>query len=91
MTVTVRYAAQARQASGVAAEELALSPGAAIAELLKAAATKHEALRPLVLDTNGKPHRALLLFVNDEQAFAGSAVVLKNGDIVEIMTPISGG
>jgi len=92
MKITVRYTGQSRSAAGVPSEEIELSGPAAVTELVKQIAHRHEEkLRALLLDTSGAIQPSLLLFVNNEQVLRGDTSKLKDGDEVTIMAPISGG
>lgn len=79
MKVTVRYAAQAREAAGTASETVELE-GSSVRDLLRRLAERHG---------NIFLHPSTLVFVRDEMV--RGARELKPGDEVSIMTPISGG
>ena len=89
--VRVRYCAQARVAAGVAEEEIALDGACAPADLLAQLARTRENLRRVVLGGNDLPHPSLLLFVGGEQVSVNSPQALQDGDVVEIVPPMSGG
>jgi len=92
MKVTVRYSAQARHAAGRAFEEIELGVPISIKALLAHLAEKNEnGLRNLLVDANGNSRAAVLVFVNDEQMQPGASDQIKDGDEVEILSPISGG
>ena len=92
MKVTVRYAAQARLATGRAAEEVELEEPTSIHDLIVRLARQHgAAFRRLALDANGCPHPSLLVAVGDDQVGSGDHRKVASGDTVTIMTPISGG
>ena len=81
MTVTVRYAAQARTAAGQESERVELVEGASVQDLLKSLADRYG---------NGVfLHPSTLVFVGDEQA--GRRQSLQSGEEVTVLTPISGG
>jgi len=90
--VRVRYCAQAHVAAGVAEEEIALDGACLPADLIARIASAHgDALRRLLLDGNGQPHASVLLFVGEEQTSVNARQPLKDGDVIEILPPISGG
>jgi len=91
MTISVRYCAQSRRASGHDRDEIALAENCAAEELLVHLARKHAGLQTMLLDSNGRAHLSVLLFVDGEQISPRAAHPLKNGDVVEILLPISGG
>ena len=85
MKVTVRYLAQVKRATGVAAEEVELPDTCLLRDLLAHLAERHgEPLRQLL-------GPALLIFVGDEQVTSGEAVALKDGDVVTVLAPMAGG
>lgn len=88
MSVTVTYAGQARDAAGTASE---LAAAGDVASLLRDAAARHPALRPLLLRPDGSPHPSLLVVVGDEQVRIDDPRPLRDGDVVTVMTPIAGG
>lgn len=89
MNVTVRYLAQLKQAAGRSSETVAVEPGGTLAGLLAALAQRTPALRGVLLDPLGQPHRGLLVFIGDRQA-AGDEP-LADGAEVTLLTPIAGG
>ena len=92
MNVTVKYVAQARVAAGVPSESVDVPDAATPGSLLVRLAERHgDSMRGLLLDAEGKPHRSVLLVVGDEQVRVDDPRELKAGDVVSIMTPISGG
>lgn len=92
MKVSVNYAAQAREAAGVAGETVELSGGGSMGDLLRCLVERRgERFRDLVLDGGGRPRPFILAFVGDEQVRWDSARALREGDVVSILSPISGG
>ena len=92
MRITVQYTAQAKEAAGTATEQLDLADGKTVADLLAWLAQQHgDRLRALLMGGEGKPHGSVLLVVGDEQVRPNDPRGLKDGDIVSILTPISGG
>jgi molybdopterin converting factor small subunit len=88
MSVTVRYAGQAREAAGTASETAAAT---SIAALLQEVAGRRDALRALLLRADGSPRPSLLIVVGDEQVRVDDPRVLREEDVVTVMTPIAGG
>lgn len=88
MSVTVKYAGQARDAAGTPSETAAAST---VAGLLRELAERREALRPLLLRPDGTPRPSLLVVVGDEQVRVDDPRPLRDGDVVTVMTPIAGG
>jgi molybdopterin converting factor small subunit len=92
MRVSVRYMAQLRTAAGTAAETVDIAPPCTAADLVAHLAGRHgDALRPLLLGADGRPHPAVLVFVGDVQAAPGEPVPLKDGDVVTLLSPVAGG
>jgi len=92
MKVTVKYAAQARVATGLASEVVELDEPTTIHDLVIRLARQHgTAFRRLALDANGCPHPSLLVAIGDDQVRAGDHRKVASGETVTIITPISGG
>lgn len=92
MKVTVKYHAQARAAAGRASEAIELGESCSVRELLIRLGQRHgEALRTMILTPEGRPHPSILLFVGDEQVRSDSEAMLRDGDVVAMLSPISGG
>jgi molybdopterin converting factor small subunit len=92
MKVTVKYAAQARVATGVPVEEVELDEPLTIHDLVIRLARQHgSAFRRLALDANGCPHPSLLVAIGDDQVRPGDHRKIAAGETITIMTPISGG
>jgi len=92
MRVTVRYSAQAREAAGAASEEVELDSERTVRELLVRVARAHGSpLRGFLLREDGAPHPSVLVVVGDEQVRVDDPRALKDGDVVSLWTPISGG
>jgi len=92
MKVIVKYAAQARVATGLASEEVELDEPLTVHDLVIRLARQHgTAFRRLALDANGCPHSSLLVAIGDDQVRSGDHRKVASGETVTIITPISGG
>ena len=92
MKVTVKYAAQARVATGLSSEEVELDEPTTIHDLIIRLARQHgSAFRRFALDANGCPHPSLLVAIGDDQVRSGDHRKVASGETVTIITPISGG
>jgi molybdopterin converting factor small subunit len=92
MKVTVKYAAQARAATGLSSEEVELDEPTTVHDLVIRLARQHgSAFRRLALDANGCPHPSLLVAIGDDQVRSGDHRKVASGETVTIITPISGG
>lgn len=84
MKVTVQFHAQARSAVGSTKQSLELPDGSTLAQLLDRLAELHgPELRNMM--------RSSLLFIGDQQARPESPRALRDGDVVTMVSPISGG
>ena len=83
MILQIRYLAQLRHAAGRSAEAVEVEEGCTVAMLAARLAEMRPALRGVLSSPT------LLTFVGDEQARPGQ--VLRAGDEILLMTPISGG
>lgn len=93
-TIRVQYLAQLRDAVDRAEEEVEISTGCTLAELLSSLAGRHgQSAAPHLVTPGGKPQRALLTIVNETTIPAREAATtrLEEGDIVTLMPPIAGG
>ncbi len=81
MNVTVRYFQTAQKAVGCASETISLPDASSIAELVKILEQRHPNLIPLT--------SSLLFALNEENAVLDQA--MKNGDIIALLPPFSGG
>jgi molybdopterin converting factor small subunit len=92
MKITVRYSGQARQAAGAAEESVEMAPRSSLNDLIKKLSGIHaDGLNKLLLSASGEPNTSVLIFVDDEQVFPSEPNELSEGEIVEILSPISGG
>ena len=92
MNVTVEYAAQVKRAAGVASEEVELEAGSTLQSLLGRIVDNHgDPLRRLLLDSVGRLHPSILVFVGENQVRWDDQQELKDRDVVTFLSPISGG
>jgi len=92
MRLTVRYAAQAREAAGTGSEEVDLDGEPTVRGLLVHVARAHgNPLRGFLLREDGSPHPSVLVVVGDQQVRPDDPRALREGDVVSLWTPISGG
>ena len=92
MKIRVRYIAQARQAAKMSAEVLEFDAAISAQDVLRRISDTHGVnIRRLLLDERGEIHTSLLIFVNGQQLAAGAALILNDGDEMELVPPMSGG
>jgi molybdopterin converting factor small subunit len=92
MTLTIKYMAQVRHAAGTASEVIEVEDSCTVARLLRFLSERYgEPVRRFLLDAAGGPQPALLVFVGDRQERTDITAVLKEGEVVTIMTPMAGG
>jgi MoaD family protein len=87
----VSYSGQARAAAGCGSEEFELPATATLHDLLLAIASRHGERMAELLDFKNRGAPAVLVFVNEEQVSWEAPPVLKDGDEVMLLSPISGG
>jgi molybdopterin converting factor subunit 1 len=81
MTVTVLYFASIRDLTGRASDEVELSEGAALSDLLKEVTSRYPKVGAMVA--------SLMMSVNED--YAEPSTVLSEGDEVALIPPVSGG
>lgn len=92
MKVRVDYVAQAKKATGIGSEHLSIDDGTHVNELLSSVAQKHgPVLTTLMLNKDGSVQYSIIISINDEQIFSDDNQILTDGDVIAIMTPMSGG
>jgi len=90
MRVTVEYFGPAREATGAGREEVDCTPPCSAQDLVTRIARDRGGRLAGLLLRDGRLSPALLLAINDGQV-AGETVPLKEGDVVSIIPPVSGG
>lgn len=91
MRVTVRFFALVKAAAGQARRELDLPDGAVVAEAVRSAVGGNASLARLLIDENGEVTGSVLLFLGEDSVSIDDDRPLKEGDVIDIMSPISGG
>jgi molybdopterin converting factor small subunit len=92
MKVTVEYAAQVKKAARVGSEVLDVDSATTLQQLVALVVDKHGAeLRSVLFAANGDLQRSILVFVSDQQVRWDEHLELKEGDVVTLLSPISGG
>ncbi|HXX94694.1 MAG TPA: MoaD/ThiS family protein [Planctomycetota bacterium] len=92
MKVTVKYLAQARLAAGRSSEEVEFDGPVSVHDfVVRLCRQNGSAFARMALDESGCPHPSLLVIIEDEQVRPHGHRMLRSGETVTIMTPISGG
>ena len=92
MKITIEYSAQIRRTLGVSEETINLVDSQSLHDLISHLAEKHGQLfKDLILDVEGNLSRMILASVNSVQVQESTSVDLRDGDHVNLMSPISGG
>lgn len=92
MLVHLEYAAQVKREAGTARESLESSQPLTLADLLSwACARRGDDFSRLLLKPDGRVQPTLLIFINDRQTPPDGGAPLQDGDVVTVMSPISGG
>ena len=92
MKLTIVYTTQIKAALGVGSQQVDLPPPKSTGELLAILAEQlGPDFRRLTLDAAGRPLPSVLVCVGDEQVPAGAPLTLRDGDVVTLLSAISGG
>lgn len=92
MQFTVEYAAQIKRAAGRASEVFESESPCTVENALRRAAERHgDAMKTLLFNGDDGLHPSILLFVGDAQVRWEERRELKDGDVLTILSPISGG
>ncbi len=90
--LNIEYTAQLRRAAGTAGETIELAAAGTVLEVARLVAERHgEELRRMLLDSDGRLQRSVLVFVDDEQISPDTSAALREGQTVTFAAPISGG
>lgn len=82
MTVTIRYFAAARAAAGIESETKSVPDGTTLIELVDAIAKRSAKLDEVL---------ARCSYLRNEVAVRDREVVLRSGDVVDVLPPFAGG
>lgn len=92
MAITVRFETLLKRAAGTDCESVTGEGPLRVEDVIReVAARRGEPLKSLLLDPVGKIRASVLIFVDDGQCSATDARELREGDVVTLMAPISGG
>lgn len=92
MQITIQYEAQARRAAGIGSETIDVSESSSVGDCIRAVAdARGEKLKPMLVNSDGKIQATLLVFLNDNQTIWDADRPLSAGDVLTLMTPMSGG
>jgi molybdopterin converting factor small subunit len=92
MKVQVQYMAQLRQAVGVRAEEIEMAGPCSVHALLGMLVGRHgDCLGRLLLNGQGGLDATILVFVGDDQVGQPKGYLLREDDVVTLVSPIAGG
>ena len=90
MQVSVEYTAQIKRAAGRSSDSVDLDDGATVQTLIESLATSaDDAFKRSLVTSDGRVQPTLLVFVRDVQVRANDA--LQDGDVITLLSPISGG
>lgn len=92
MKIQVEYAAQIKRAAGLSAETFEWESPCTVQDVLNRVVEKHgEPMQQLLFDANRQLHPSILLFIGDTQVRSDQHRQLRDGDVLTILSPISGG
>ncbi len=92
MTVHLEYTAQLKQAAGTSRETLDVPAGTTLRGVCALAAARHgDEFRQLLLTSAGTLQPTLLVFHDDQPLLPNADPLLKEGETITLMPPISGG
>ena len=92
MIINVHYTAQLKSSVGAGEEEIEMSQGKRLKDLVDDLTQRHgEAFSKYVLDEQGNLLPAVVICLNDEQVSLGDNAPLTEGASVMFLTAISGG
>jgi molybdopterin converting factor small subunit len=93
MQVTIQYESQVRRAAGIRSETIEVPDDSrSMSDCIRTVAAAHGGeLKSILVNADGEVQPTLLVFLNDSQIVRGTESMLSDGDILTLMTPISGG
>lgn len=92
MQIRVEYAAQIKRAAGQSAESFEWQSPCTIGDVLERVVKQHgEPMENVLFDGDRRVHPSILMFVGDTQVRSDQNRELQDGDVLTILSPISGG
>ncbi len=92
MPITLQYETLLKRAAGVRSETVDVDGPQDVRDLIvQIAGRRGDPLQSLLVDAAGEVRSSVLIFVGDRQVAAGDSPPLRDGDVVTLMSPISGG
>ena len=92
MRIIVKYMAQLKQAIGLPSEDFEAELPCTPAALVQQLAQRHgDAVRRLLMDSQGRLHEAILFFVGDDQVRRDDSYPFRDNDVLTILVPMAGG
>ncbi len=92
INITVEYWGQLKLAASVRSENVEVEETSSLRDLIELLASRHgEPLRGLLLDGDGKPRVTNVVSIGERMVQWNAPPRLKDGDVVAILSPISGG
>lgn len=92
MSITIQYETLLKRAAGTASDIVEVDGTCDVREVVHQIAHRRgDPLESLLLDASGKVRSSVLIFLGDRQVSASDSHVIRDGDVVTLMSPISGG
>ncbi len=92
MQIRIQYMSQIKSALGLRNDTLELPPASRVLDVLSALVARHGAVFARLVQTDdGSWQRSLLVCVGNRQVMLEDQTPLAEGDVVTLLTPISGG
>ena len=92
MRIVLEYAAQFKVAAGIESEAVTLDAPCTVEQCIRILAERHgDPLCGLLLRSDGSVHPSTLAFVGDRQVRWSEPRALCDGDVITLLSPISGG
>ena len=92
MRVDIYYWGQVRKAARASRESIEVDDAAGVRDIVRLVADRHgEAMRRIVLDSDGRPRSSLVVIVDGEQIDPDDGPALRDGARITLLPPIAGG
>ncbi len=92
MPITIQYETLLKRAAGTGSEILDVDGAEDVKSLIRQIARRRgDPLQSLLVDAAGDVRCSVLIFIGDQQVSASDSPALHDGDVVTLMSPISGG